>query len=306
MKRLLQNNKEINCGIIYVCKKYTDRMPYGSRKKSKNGPIDSLHTATALDWPVRFYLAAARLRGRLISFASVRVPAYLRRGEGMQHMHWRSDFVSARRFLVAGRLAEALRRIESAISACPIEERSALSRMLYFAGIILFKLGNMSAALKSWAPSMKLTKNGASAKMYRRFTNGYGMQRNPDAETDDFLAFRSVQVGKFLKMKENGRFTSDVERDMALVLIADAFVRLKKTYPLTSLSCQEKIALFRRAGISFPLAARLKYENEIIHADFIRNRVMDDGARCLCGSGLSYLTCCGRIPACSDVENGTF
>ncbi len=230
---------------------------------------------------------------------------------------WQHNYRLARINLKRGDSVAAMKHLQGAIDACPVTQRIELSRMFYYLGMVLVRLGKPPVALKSWASAFKLAKRGYGARMYGRFSNGYGMVKCQDSATDDFYAFRSVQTSRYLGSKESRCFQSGTERDMVFVLIADAFLRLRKSYPLASMGCKEKLALYRRAKISFPLVSRNDPQEagveggicpsaDVVAVDFVMNRVLDDDSRCSCGSGKPYRLCCGRLPSCFEIENGSF
>lgn len=224
---------------------------------------------------------------------------------------WRRSNRAARRLLRTGDTIGALRELNAAISLCPVGERRSLASMLYLLGMILVKLDRPEVALQSWSASRKLDKGGYAAREFGRFANGYGMLRQPTADRDDFYAFRSIQVSRYLAAAESRRFRSPGEREMVFVLIADAFIRLRAAPGFTTLDFGQKLSAFRRAEVRFPLMVggggglrpdgSARRSGAIVPFDFAMNRFVLDDSRCMCGSGLPFRLCCGRITSCDDL-----
>ncbi len=115
--------------------------------------------------------------------------------------------------------AGALRLFRKALDECPVTDEKTLARLLYFLGIALMRLGHKSSAMDSWRASHRLKHGSYALKMLQRYANCYGMARQTNGELDDWKAFLSIQVDRYLATKKNGRFSTDAERDMVRDLV---------------------------------------------------------------------------------------
>jgi hypothetical protein len=200
---------------------------------------------------------------------------------------------------------KALDVLRRAVEECPVTKTRDLSSLLFYTGITLKKLGCMDGAIQSWIGAHRLVKDSYSIKMIRRYVNCYGMEKQCTEETDDWMAFYSIQAARYLETKKTGRFSSDAERDMIRDLLSDHWGRIKSS--LDGMSPQAKKHLFREVKIPFPfLVLDQDGEKNVIPVDFRHRRRIDAGERCPCGSGLSYLVCCGRIPRETGRTSGEF
>ena len=169
------------------------------------------------------------------------------------------------------------------------------------------KLGLKDSALKCWNAGRRIRKNGHSGKMFNRFANGYGMAKQNTEELDDWKAFYSVHLERYLLSKRSRRIGTDAERDMIRDLIADHWERLKESGTLTGKTCEEKMALFRREKIVFPFfMVPNSLGDAIVPVHFNEKRKMRCADRCQCGSGLPFYMCCGRTPGVDELLNGLF
>lgn len=177
------------------------------------------------------------------------------------------------------------------------EKRSELSRYLYWLALALFKLGKVELAVKSLASAQKLEPRGHARAFYCRASNQYGMARAACSEHDDYKAFFSIQVRRYLSAVPGGKFANETEMETILKRIADAWIQLSKTRDVSSFTCEEKLAVYRAVRIDYPDVGRNMPVGKILTADFGVRSKGSDLIRCPCGSGLPYLRCCGRIPS---------
>jgi tetratricopeptide (TPR) repeat protein len=220
---------------------------------------------------------------------------------------WRTEIDRGIRHLSQYRPEAALKCFYKALNSCPVSRKKELSRLLFYLGVTLNRLGFLDCAIKSWLASQRLNKFRYSLKMIERFANTYGMERQSCVELDDWKAFFSIQVARYLRSKKTRRFSCEAERDMIRDLISDYWKDLKRQGKLNLKSPEEKNRLFKSVTIVFPFVLLKDGKRDsLIHIDFRQNRkvVLDD--RCSCGSGLSFMVCCGRTPGEVELLGGFF
>jgi tetratricopeptide (TPR) repeat protein len=218
---------------------------------------------------------------------------------------WHISFDRGKALLSKHRLEEALKRFEAAVASCPVEKSKELSKTLYYLGVTLNKLGMSSCALKSWSSAHRLYKNGYAGAFLHRFSNGYGMARQESEALDDWKAFYSVQLARYLSLKKSRRLGTDAEKDVIWELIIDGWKDIRASVDIQTLSTDEKLRLYRKYEIVFPsFVVPEASSNQEITVDFARRRRIDLEDQCFCGSGLEYKLCCGRTPGEDELENG--
>lgn len=202
----------------------------------------------------------------------------------------------------------ALHCFEQALKGCPPARRGELASILFYLGITLVRLGNKSGALRSWTAASGLAKRGSRARaMLRRFANGYGMVRQPTPELDDFHAFFAVQLDRYLKTKPSRRIGTFAERDMIWDLISEYWRELSTSGRLVGRGPDEKLSLFHRTKIVFPSIVAPDWGSpSVIPVNFARKQRSSADERCTCGSGLPYMTCCGRTHGADELLSGSF
>jgi hypothetical protein len=205
------------------------------------------------------------------------------------------DFRRGKRALASHRPDLALRSFRAAADACPATRAGELSTYLYWLAVALLRLDRPELALKSLASAQKLRPRSHARSAYLHRINDYGMCRRERPELDDFYAFYSLQACVYLGRKPSGRFDSNAEKDAVTRLIGDAWKALSSSGALAGLSAARKLALFKARPLAFPFFNLDAPERgKVIAADFRRGRRLNGDERCSCGSGLSYLRCCGR------------
>ena len=190
------------------------------------------------------------LRECNINIDFVKKTLYLRY---MIQSDWRGNFQQARLCLTQGKPESALHLFSDALKACPVSEKRDLEKIIFYTGLALKKLGMTECALRAWKTAKYIDKCGPSAKMLKRFSNGYGMPKQSCEEEDDFQAFKYVQIKKYLTMKKSGRFGTEAERDMVNDLILEHWFFFKKSSDLSGYDYSARMQLFLDADIYFPL-----------------------------------------------------
>ena len=203
----------------------------------------------------------------------------------------------------------ALGYLQEALEDCPPTSRRDTVAILFYTGVALQKLGYASGAIKSWNIAVKLDKDGYSSQMLERLTNDYGMERCSSAKEDDRRAFRSLQLKRYREARNNGGLIAKAESDMIESLIEEAWRDLRASGRLEGLCAASKMQIFKETLIIFPFVECPKdftcYNNVIPH-DFAKAKEVKLSDRCLCGSGRTYMVCCGRISPSDNMENEVF
>jgi tetratricopeptide (TPR) repeat protein len=193
--------------------------------------------------------------------------------------------------------AQALRVFRRALDGCPVTDDKELARLLYYLGIALMRLGRKDAAMESWRAAHRLKQPTYALRMLRRYANCYGMERQADRERDDWKAFLSIQFDRYLATKRSGRFSSQAERDMVRDLVFEYWRAIRASEVLAGRDPDERERLFRDVEIVFPYRLPDEGGSEVIQVDFRRKRRVALADRCPCGSGLTFMSCCGRLSA---------
>ncbi|MEW5817783.1 MAG: hypothetical protein AB1798_20605, partial [Spirochaetota bacterium] len=215
-------------------------------------------------------------------------------------------------YLAKHKPENALKSFKKALETCPVQHGKDLSKVLFYLGVTLNKLGMPDIALKSWVASLKIVKTSYSGKMLKRFSNEYGMARQENEEQNDWAAFYSIQLAKYLRSKRTGKIGTIAEKDMIRDLIFDYWKDLKTGGSLDAKSSEEKIEIFQRFEIVFPFIIipnhiqSRNFVNDPIAVNFNHKKRVSPGSRCFCGSGLMYNLCCGRTPGEDELLNGVF
>lgn len=212
-------------------------------------------------------------------------------------------YSSGKRALAAHDPLAALRLLKEAVDECPASSPRALSERLYWLAITLRRLGKDGLAVKALASAQRLAPRGRARSMYERVANGYGMPKAACREHDDYRAFCSIQLGRYLARVPERRFADQAEADAVLAVIADAWLRLARSRgeerPFASIGCDDKLQAFRAVRIDFPTLRErpVLASASVIQVNFRAGKAVEPGDRCPCGSGLPYRRCCGRVKA---------
>jgi hypothetical protein len=196
--------------------------------------------------------------------------------------------------------------LRTAVDGCPASRRAVLARRLYWLSIALRRLGKDGLAVKALSSAQRLSPRGPAREAYRHFANDYGMPRASCPEHDDYRAFCSIQVRRYLERVPDHRFSHQAEIDTVLTMIADAWLRLQDSSINQQLTCEGKLRTFRDLVIDFPAlrtSTRI-HQGRTIAADFFQGRAIRPDDRCACGSGLPYRMCCGRTRLPYETEHG--
>lgn len=228
--------------------------------------------------------------------------------------YWQGPFKRGCKALAKHKTSIAIKEFRAALEYCPIQESRQMARILFYLGLALDRSGQGGLAAKSWVNARKLVRTGYLKELYTRWVNEYGMRKNGNPQVDDYLAFQSVQLYRYLSKRTSGRFCSEAERDVVYAVIDDAWKLFTKCRVFSSLSCTQKIALFKKAKLDFPyLYAEdlLQDECEPIIGNFKRSKIsasprLNGDDLCPCGSGLPFRKCCGRITSCVEQEHTTY
>ncbi|MDR1315513.1 MAG: hypothetical protein LBK13_01460 [Spirochaetales bacterium] len=147
----------------------------------------------------------------------------------------------------------ALKAFHAAVSACPVKKGTQLARILYYTGVTLKKIGANDGAVRIWSVARKLRKSPPVLHYMRWFCNEYGMARQNFIDTDDWRAFYSIHLKRYLEMKESRCLGTPAEGDMIRDLIYDAWATLKTSICLEEMVFEEKLLAFQNAWIVFPV-----------------------------------------------------
>ena len=144
-------------------------------------------------------------------------------------------------------------------------------------------------------------------KMLHRLGNDYGMVRQATPELDDWQAFYSIHLQRYLRSKRSQRITTGAESDMIRDLIYDTWKRLNNRRLLAAKSAQEKLELFGSVEIVFPFyLLPSERAGDVISVDFVAKSRLSAHDRCRCGSGMPFMMCCGRTRGVEELIPGTF
>ena len=218
--------------------------------------------------------------------------------------HYRRGLTS----LARHRATEAVRSLQEALEQCPPSRTQELYKICLFLGVALQRIGFPQSAIKSWISCQRLNKRGAARKMLSRYTNCYGMERQDSSDADDWQAFSSIQVARYLLGKNKRAFSTEAEHDMILDLIRDSWQELRSSVDMRDLSGCGRLEAFRATHIVFPtvLPAEPRVEDPIIAVNFQTKQRVGLADRCSCGSGMPFMLCCGRTPSQEELLSGSF
>ena len=206
------------------------------------------------------------------------------------------------RELAMHRPDRAIGTLRLAVEAIPPSCSDDLSHALYWLSVALLRLDKRELAIKSLASAQKLRRRGHARSVYLRNVNEYGMPKQPTPELDDFYAFMNIQLAAYLAKKSRNRFDSNQERELVLKMLLDAWKSLKSGSLLDGHDCGEKLVLFRRLRPSFPNFGLGAERRVVSRASFGMGQASAGASsRCVCGSGLPYTQCCGRVSSIGEL-----
>lgn len=194
---------------------------------------------------------------------------------------------------------------KTALKSCPPKKTEQMVKILNFMSIGLRKIGLSNSAIKSILSACRLHKTRQQGKRLFRISNEYGMAATGISELDDWNAFYSIQIKKYLSTRKG--FGSGAEEDMVKHLIYDEWVIMNQLMPVAKLSIDERIQTFNETNIIFPFMAvpETEKKNEI-YINFHSGSTLKGSSRCSCGSGMPFRICCGRTPGVEELKIGCF
>lgn len=221
---------------------------------------------------------------------------------------WDRELRRGKRELMHHNPEAALKAFESALNLCPVDDPRHLSKVFYYLAFTLLRLGKKNAALRSFTAAARLRKRSCySGKMLHRLGNDYGMVRQSSPELDDWRAFYSIHLARYLRSKNTQRIITSAEGDMIRDLIFDCWKSLTSRRLLKDRTADEKLSLFRSVEIVFPFyVVPSVREPNIIAVDFLAKSRLAAQDRCRCGSGMPFTMCCGRTRGVDELIPGTF
>jgi len=226
----------------------------------------------------------------------------------MRNSPWSMYFDKGLGLLARHHTAQAIHFLQIALEKCPASHSRELYRICLFLGVALRRMGFCQSAIKSWISCQRLNKRGHTRKMLVRLTNSYGMERRDSEQEDDWQAFASIQTARYLMGKRKRTFSTLAEKDMILDLIRDHWLTLLNSGELQGRSSCDKLGYFRKVNIVFPTTglSEPRPDSQVIGVNFQARRKVELREKCLCGSGLPFVLCCGRTPANEELLTGIF
>ncbi len=219
---------------------------------------------------------------------------------------WLGDFHRGVRALSAHDASTAVMCFSRAVQRCPVSKANDLTRLLYYLGIALRKAGYSSSAIRSWVASQKMKKRKHTRTLLDRYCNGYGMAKQSCEDQDDWQAFYSIQLIRYLRGFNKRTLTSRSEQAMLKEIIWESWSKLKASGVLEDHTAQEKCEIFRKTQIDFPLFYHSRISDPVVAVNFAAGRKVKAEDDCPCGSGLPYHCCCGRTPGEDELAIGLF
>ena len=193
----------------------------------------------------------------------------------------------------------ALHHLSTALKLCPEQRGCEMARILFYLGMTMRKLGLRDPSIRSWSAAQRIRKRGFGRKMLGRYTNAYGMERQTTTEEDDWQAFRSVQLRRYLRSRKKRRFRNGTEAALLNEIVHRKWEDLRRTRHLSAMSSADKSALFKSLQID------VAHGQEPIPVSFATGKRVAFDDRCPCGSGRSYGSCCGRTEGVEEYTTGT-
>ena len=201
-----------------------------------------------------------------------------------------------------------MQALTAAVAECPAGRRTELAAALRALGFACARLGRRDAALRCWVDAQRTRKEARLARLIRGCSNDYGMPRQKHRILDDWRAFHSLQLARYVAV--GGRLPlRPAETDMLRDLLWGHFTELLRGGELERRDTEQRRELFMALQVPFPLPRMPRSDppgnGTPIAVDFVRGRRLLSGDSCMCGSGLPYVVCCGRIPTSEEVASGS-
>jgi hypothetical protein len=219
---------------------------------------------------------------------------------------WTGDFHRGMHALAKHDPAAAAMHLSRALKGCPVSSRRSLSRLLFYLGVSLQRLGLSNSAIRAWIAAQRARKFRRNRELLERYANPYGMAKQLCDDLDDWQAFYSIQLMRYLRGFNKRTLTSTTERTMLQDLICQQWASLKESGALEGKSPEEKSDIFRATRIDYPLFYMSEEHEAVLRVNFTTGKKFRPGDRCLCGSGLPFLACCGRTPGEDELSIGIF
>jgi len=201
----------------------------------------------------------------------------------------------------------ALRYLRESVDSCPVSRRTDLATRLYWLSVALQRLGKDGLALKALASARMLAPRGFARARYEGLANQYGMPRSSCADSDDYRAFAAIHIRRYLSRRASMAFMDEAEAIGIFRAVADAWARLESSFDRSSATCDEKLEAFRRCRIDYPVRADYGAPSAVgrkLTVNFRSGTLFSADERCLCGSGLPFSRCCGRVRMPYEKEFG--
>ncbi|MBN1524166.1 MAG: hypothetical protein JW904_06785 [Spirochaetales bacterium] len=220
---------------------------------------------------------------------------------------WKAEIQKGKSLLARHDAENAVKVFSHALENCPAADCNCFSKILFYLGVSLKKLGLINSALNLWVTAYRYKKNRLIKKMIERYSNGYGMLKQKTDELDDRQAFYAIQVMRYLEKKKCHTFSTEPEKDVVFELIKEHWKIILHSSILSERTINEKREYFHKVKIVFPFLNMPKVLGDtVLKVNFSESGIVHETIRCGCGSGLPFCMCCGRTPAVEEIINGIF
>src|SRR5512136_371569 len=102
---------------------------------------------------------------------------------------WHSDFHRGVTAMSRHDPGRAVGHFARALRDCPVARPRELSRLLYYLGMALRRLGFPNSAVRSWLAAQRAHRGRQTRELLARFANDYGMARQRSLDLDDWQAY---------------------------------------------------------------------------------------------------------------------
>jgi hypothetical protein len=219
---------------------------------------------------------------------------------------WTVDFHRGIRYLSGHDPNSAIVYFSRAVQGCPVNRSEELTKALYYLGVALKRIGYSNSAIRSWVTSLRMKKSRHIRALLERFCNEYGMAKQECKDQDDWQAFYSIQLTRYLRGFKKRTLSDRIERSMIVDIVREAWKRLQDSGALQGCTPEEKYEIFQNTMIDFPLFYYGRLRDPVLRVNFSEGRRYKAQDPCPCGSGLPYCCCCGRNPAEEELSIGLF
>lgn len=219
---------------------------------------------------------------------------------------WTVDFHRGIRYLSGHDPASAIVFLSRAVQHCPLSRSEELTKALYYLGIALKRVGYGNSAIRSWVTSHRMKKSKHTRALLNRFCNDYGMAKQDCEAQDDWQAFYSIQLMRYLRGFKKRTLSDRSERTMIVDIVREAWNELQASGALEGRTPEEKYEVFLNTKIDFPLFYYSRLQDPVVRVNFSEGRRYKAGDPCPCGSGLQFSCCCGRNPGEDELSIGLF